>query len=99
MKALTRKFFIAKTHNTYIQLMRYCFAGGLSFIVDFCILFALTDFLHINYLASAPVAFVFGLITKYIVSICWVFHRRVFTNSWVQFSIFAFIGLVGLILN
>jgi hypothetical protein len=36
-----------------VQIVRYTFVGGLAFLVDFGVLFALTQFLGIHYLVSA----------------------------------------------
>lgn len=94
-----RFVFKNKTDNTFLQLFRYTFVGGLAFLVDFGTLFTLTEYLSLHYLISAGIAFVFGLIINYILSIKWVFNSRVMTNRWLEFMLFTLIGLVGLGLN
>ena len=42
-----KEIFINKTNNTFLQLFRYTFVGGAAFIVDFGLLYILTDFLNI----------------------------------------------------
>ena len=87
------------TVNTLIQLFRYTFVGGVAFVVDFSSLFIFTEFLNLYYLISAAIAFLLGLITNYILSIVWVFYKRVFRSKLLEFGIFALIGIIGLCLN
>jgi putative flippase GtrA len=88
-----------QTDNTFIQLFRYTFVGGIAYIVDFGSLYALTEFLNIHYLRSAAFAFLLGLTTNYILSVNWVFGRRVVRNRFLEFAIFGSIGVIGLGLN
>ncbi len=93
------KFFIEKTDNTLIQLFRYTFVGGIAFIVDFSCLYILTDFAGFHYLYSAAIAFIFGLVVNYILSILWVFKNRTVNKKIIEIIIFAVIGIIGLGLN
>ncbi|MDQ1297454.1 MAG: hypothetical protein QG611_1436, partial [Bacteroidota bacterium] len=88
-----------KTDNTFIQLIRYTFVGGLAFIIDFGTLFILTEYLNIHYLISAGIAFILGLTINYLISTIWVFSIRSFNNQSLEFLLFAFIGIAGLGLN
>jgi len=88
-----------KTDNTFIQLIRYTFVGGLAFIIDFGTLFILTEYLNIHYLISAGIAFISGLIINYLISTKWVFSKRSYNNRNLEFLLFAFIGVAGLGLN
>jgi putative flippase GtrA len=88
-----------KTDNTFFQLIRYTFVGGLAFLVDFGTLYLLTEFIHLHYLLSAGIAFILGLLTNYLLSIRWVFTTRSVRNKKIEFLIFAIIGLAGLGLN
>ncbi len=91
-----QSIFKGKTNNTLLQLFRYTFVGGFAFLVDIGTLYFLTEFFHIHYLVSAGIAFIFGLTTNYILSVLWVFNSRMAKNRWVEFFLFALIGLVGL---
>ena len=93
------KLFKSRTNSISIQFFRSIFVGGLATIVDFGFLYFFTEFVNIYYLTSAALAFILGLTTNYILSIVWVFNRRKFTKKWLEFVIFAIIGIVGLILN
>ena len=88
-----------KTDRTTIQLFRYTFVGGFAFLIDFSILFVLTDFWAIHYLVSAAIAFAFGVLANYILSIFWVFQVRTIKNRFMEILIFTFIGIIGLGLN
>jgi len=88
-----------KTNNLWIQLFRYTFVGGSAFLVDFFSLFVLTEYAGINYLISAAIAFTLGLILNYILSLGWVFKERTLGTPWLEFAIFAIIGVIGLLLN
>jgi putative flippase GtrA len=93
------KLFTDKTDSLLIQLFRYTFVGGIAFLVDFGSLFALTEFCGVHYLISAAIAFILGLVTNYLLSIIWVFSRRILKSRWLELYIFALIGVVGLGFN
>ncbi len=88
-----------ETNNTFIQLFRYTFVGGFAFIIDFSLLFVLTEYAGIHYLVSAAIALTAGLIINYFLSILWVFDKRKLVNKSVEFTLFAAIGIIGLGLN
>lgn len=94
-----RKLLTQSTDKTGIQFFRYIFVGGVAFLVDFASLYIFTDYIGVFYLVSAAVAFILGLITNYILSISWVFNRRTLGNKTIEFSVFTFIGIIGLGLN
>ena len=93
------KLFKDKTGNTLIQLFRYGFVGGIAFLVDYGILYALTEFFGLHYLLSATIAFIFGLVTNYLLSVVWVFNSHKAESRWTEFTVFALIGIIGLGLN
>lgn len=88
-----------QTDSTHIQFFRYIFVGGAAFIVDFVSLFIFTDVFGVYYLISAVIAFILGLIANYALSINWVFNKRTLDNKLSEFTIFAFIGVIGIFLN
>lgn len=94
-----QNIFRGKTDNTLLQLFRYTLVGGFAFLIDFGVLFALTEYLNLHYLVSAAIAFVAGLSVNYYLSTKWVFARRAIGNRIVEFTLFAFIGIIGLGLN
>ena len=90
---------LKKKNSTIVQLVRYAVVGGCAYVIDFGALYVLTDYLHIHYLVSAAAAFSLGLLTNYILSICWVFSKRSLSNKQTEFLLFALIGLIGLGFN
>ncbi|GHT36330.1 hypothetical protein AGMMS49574_27890 [Bacteroidia bacterium] len=89
---------INKSNNVFIQLFRYSFVGGLAFVVDFGLLYLLTEFAGFHYLWSATISFIAGLIVNYFISTFWVFGASSF-NKKIEFLLFALVGVVGLGLN
>ena len=91
--------FIKSTNSIFIQFFRYFFVGGFAFIVDFGLLYILTEFVHFHYLLSASLSFFAGLILNYFLSTIWVFNKSKIKSKSAEFFIFAAIGLIGLGLN
>jgi len=94
-----RRLLIDYPENTFIEFFRYFWVGGLAFIVDFGSLYIFTEFFRIYYITSATLSFVLGIMVNYFLSIRWVFQKRSVTNKRSEFSIFAIIGVVGLVLS
>lgn len=94
-----RKILFEPTDNTLIQLLRYTFVGGTAFIVDFGLLYVLTEYLNLHYLYSATLSFIAGVIVNYFLSKIWVFQKGKVSNRWIEFLIFALIGIIGLGFN
>lgn len=88
-----------KTSNVFVQFFRYFFVGGFATVVHYFILIFLTEVFYVNANISNLVAFTVGLIVNYIISTIWVFDKRRVDNKWVEFIIFAIIGVVGLGIN
>ena len=85
--------------NLMAEFGRYFLASAVGLSVDFGLLFVLTEFAGFHYLASATISFLAGLTTVYFLSVKWVFKARQISSPKIEFLIFAFIGVVGLILN
>lgn len=96
---MLQKLFRNKADNIFIQLFRYALVGGSSFLIDFGLLYALTEYGHIYYLLSATISFLAGLIVNYLLSITWVFTEKILQNRFWEFLIFAIIGGIGLLIN
>lgn len=98
IKELLNRLFVYKTGNLFIQLIRYTIVGGLAFIVDFGLLFVLTEYLGLHYIASATCSFLAGLLVNYYISTAWVFESAIKSKR-MEFTLFALIGVIGLGLN
>lgn len=85
--------------NWQIQLLRYTIVGGISFVVDYALLYILTAWFGLYYILSATLSFAAGLTTNYLISIKWVFKRSKLKNRTAEFIIYAIVGVIGLLLN
>ena len=99
IKTLIYSLFLEETDSWFIQLFRYCFVGGLAFLVDYGLLVFLTEVVGLHYLVSATISFIAGLVVNYFLSTSWIFRKSKLENKWAEFLIFAFIGIIGLGLN
>ena len=90
-----KKIFYGASDNLLIQFVRYFFVGGFAFIVDFGLLYILTEYAGLHYLLSATLSFIAGLVVNYIISCIWVFNNSKFRNRIVEFLFFAAIGVVA----
>lgn len=99
MRLSVSKILIESSNNTLLQLFRYTIVGGIAFLCDIGLLFVLTEYFHIHYIISASISFIIGLLVNYFLSKIWVFTNSNYNNKTIEFTLFAFIGLIGLILN
>lgn len=91
-----RKIFIEDTENTLIQFIRYCFVGGVAFIVDWLVMILLAETL-LHYLIATAFGFVAGLVTNYTLSKKMVFKKDSNKCGKVgEFTVYAIIGVMGL---
>lgn len=96
---LIAKLLINDTNNWFAQLFRYVIVGGIAFLVDYGLLFALTEYLHFHYLLSATISFIAGLIVNYAISTRWIFRHSKLDNRLMEFIIYSLIGVIGLLIN
>ena len=84
-------------NQTCISFMRYLVAGGLGFVIDYGTLALCYEVIGLHYLLSAMAGFSLGLVFVYISSNRWVFFKRRLPDKvWLEFLIFASIGIAGL---
>ena len=99
IKKILYTVFKEDTDNTFFQLIRYTFIGGVAFLIDYGTLALLTECFKVHYMISAIFGFTFGLAVNYILSITWVFRQRALNNKLLELLVFVIIGIVGLGLN
>lgn len=85
--------------DTLWEGSRYLFASALALAVDAGTYVALIRLGGVQYLVSAPLGFVLGVIVIYFLSTRWVFRERRISDARREFVIFVFIGILGLLLN
>lgn len=96
--------FFSKTNNTWIQLFRSLFVGGIATVVDFGVTAIVRELffggsdnwkLRILYVLCG---FIAGLIANYVLSRFFVFGKSTLSQK-KEFISFALIGIIGLFLN
>ena len=94
-----RDLLLAPTTNSWLQFCRYVLVGGTATLVDWSVLFAVTELGHIHYLFSAVFGFMAGLITNFVLSKWLVFNSQAVearVTPKAEFASYALIGIVGL---
>ncbi len=89
--------FLEPTKNGFLQFFRYVFVGGIATVVDWGILWVLTEFAHVDHMVSAVIAFIAGLTVNFLLSKRLVFKANAARMSPVmEFVSYAVIGVIGL---
>ncbi len=84
--------------NLFKQIIKFGIVGGIAFLIDYSLLYILTEFLGIYYFYSSIISFIVSLIFNYIASIKWVFdvnHKQ----SLKDIIIFVILSVIGLGIN
>lgn len=85
--------------NLIKQIMRFGVVGVISFLVDYGILYVLTEKANIYYLLSAGISFTASVVINYLLSMSWVFKSNKKRGKKEEFIIFVVLSLGGLLLN
>jgi len=88
-----------KNNRLFIQIFRFCFVGGIAFIIDYGVLIFCKEVLHFSVLISAGLGFCISVIFNYWASIKWVFDVNKENNSKKNFALFILFSVIGLILT
>ena len=86
------------TRERMLEIIRFCFVGGVSFLMDYSLLFVLTEFVGVYYLYSSAISFSITVVFNYWLCVIYVFKgaKRQTTR---QAIIFFGTGVLGLGLN
>ena len=79
------------------EFFRFCIVGAITFIVDYCLLYSLTNYWEFNYLLSSAFSFIIATIINYI--LCQLFVFKLFRNNLKAFLLFSIVSIIGLFLN
>ncbi len=97
---MERKKITMKINSKLVnQIIKFGFVGGAAFLIDFGILFILTEFLGIHYLISGAISFSVSVIFNYVLSIKWVFDAKKETDKTKELILFISFSLIGLGIN
>ncbi len=80
------------------QILKFTVVGGLAFVIDYGLLYVLTEFIGIHYLISSIISFTVSVIFNYIMSITWVFDVTK-KQGVKEFIVFIILSVIGLGLN
>ena len=86
------------TRERMLEIIRFCFVGGVSFLMDYSILFALTEFAGVYYLYSSAISFSITVVFNYWLCVIYVL-KDAQKQSARRAIIFFSTGIVGLGLN
>lgn len=77
------------------QIIKFGIVGGIAFLIDYSLLYILTEFFNIYYFYSSIISFIISLIFNYIASIKWVFdvNEKQTIKDIIIFIILSVIGL------
>ena len=97
---MLKQLLIDKNNNSMIQFLRSLVVGGIATVVDIGVLTALVEWANVNLILATALGFIAGLIVNFFISSLWVFNKsQVVKNRFVEFIVFGFIGVIGLLIN
>lgn len=92
------KEFLKKHEKLVKQILKFGVVGGGAFLIDYSVLYVLTEFVGIYYLTSSVISFIVSLIFNYILSIYWVFDVTK-KQTLKDIMIFVVLSTIGLGIN
>ena len=81
------------------QILKFGVVGGTAFLIDYGLLFVLTEFAGIHYLISGTISFAASVIYNYILSIVWVFDPVGERSRTKDMAVFLILSVIGLGIN
>ena len=79
------------------EVIRFLIVGGGCFLLEYILLYVLTEYMHIGYLVSSAIAFTVSLLVNYILCLLVVFTVK--HQSSLEIGLFIITSLIGLIIN
>lgn len=80
------------------QILKFGVVGGIAFLIDYSLLYVLTEYVKIPVLYSSVISFSVSVIFNYILSIKWVFSTKE-KQTLKDFVIFVLLSVIGLGIN
>ena len=81
------------------QLFKFGIVGGIAFVIDYGLLYLLTEKIGLYYLVSSLISFSVSVIFNYIASVLWVFDVDKEKSKVRNFIYFIGLSIVGLGIN
>jgi putative flippase GtrA len=79
--------------------LKYILVGGLCTIIDFILLYILTEDVGLSYLPSSIISFITGTVLNYFLCTIWIFKIRVVKKRRHEFLYYILISGIGLLIN
>lgn len=86
------------SRDRFYEIIRFCIVGGLSFLVDYGLLYICTDWIGIYYFYSSAISFTVSVVLNYWLCVVFVFVGARKQNR-KQATIFIGSSIIGLGLN
>lgn len=83
----------------YDRVFRYLIAGGIAFLINIVVLYALTDILHIYYMISTVGAFLVAFGVSFVLQKFWTFRDHSRDQLHVQLPLYLGMQVANLALN
>lgn len=80
------------------QILKFGVVGGIAFLIDYSLLYILTEYAKIPVLYSSIISFSVSVIFNYILSTKWVFTTKE-KQTLKDFIIFVLLSVIGLGIN
>ena len=81
------------------EAVAYAAVSAVAFGVDFAILYLLVETAGWHYLLAATCSFLTGAVVAYVLSTRLVFRFRRLSDRRLEFTVFAGIGVIGVVIN
>ena len=88
----------AQKQPRLMEILRFCFTGGICFAVDFGIMTLLKSGLGLHYLIANAVGFIVSVALNYVLCLRWVFHGAKDSGAGTQ-AAFLITSAAGLAIN
>ena len=93
------KNILHSSNTKMLQLLRYGVVVGIAAPIDLGGYIILSSVFHLNYVLAATISFTISLYVNYLISINWVFTAKTGRKKYLDLTIYAIIGVVGLALT
>ena len=84
--------------NRLKEVIRFALTGGICFVIEFAVLVALKELLHVDTLIATPIAFLVSVAFNYVLCMVWVFQGAKEQGAIARAG-FLVTSVIGLFLN
>jgi putative flippase GtrA len=85
--------------NVLNEAGKYFIVGGICTVLDFAILYILTEYLKVHYLTSSVISFMSTILLNYYLCTFWIFRFKIVNNKNLDLFYYIIITAIGLGIN